>query len=659
MNTFLKNFKLKFEKTSLNKLLVYMLLAYTFGVLIRLILWNQLIPMESFWIDGDPLPIYSPDAGLYGFYAKELLSGAVYPFDAEHMPGYLIYWIVGIFSVNIDWVMFLLPAFLAPLVVVPIILMAEAYYQARLGFFAALIGVIGINFYTRSYLGYMDTDALNLFFPYMAIASFMMALVRRSVSWGVVGVVSLVAFHFWYHSSLAIIASILLMLLLLALFVLRNKIVLAISLLLVIIGLVVVGPQKISKRVFDYLESNASIVLQGKKQEYHFVNTLNSVAEAQQVENFSVNEDYVGIMPYVILSSFGFILLLLAQPLFLMALPMMALGYMASFTGIRFTMFATPALALGFAGLAFILAQFLAKYNKKLRYGSILISLLGVGLMVVNVLNVNSFFTPTAFTRGDVKVLREFALKSKPDDLLVSWWDYGWPLWYYTGRNNTLIDNGRHGADTYLVANLLLSKEKDFTANALEYFGAKQRGNSSILPDLIHKEDIVKRFEDLKKSRAKVSSKRNIYFMLHRNMLLTFKTLEDFAYNDLKTGKKTQENSQLYISSLLRPYSKKTPMLYGDTFDFDLRNGMIKSHDGASTQIQGVIIVEKNKVVAAKRYNPRSPMTLIIYNKTKAIYLDYRALNSFLIKALLFDQYDKNRFTKVAESDTFKILKLK
>ncbi len=660
MNDFIKNYlKLSPQKTSLSTLIVYMSLAYIFGVLIRLILWNQLIPMESFWIDGDPLPIYSPDAGLYGFYAKQLLAGTIYPMNAEHMPGYLIYWIVGIFSVNIDWVMFLLPAFLAPLVALPIVLMGNVYHQAKLGFFAALIGVIGINFYTRSYVGYMDTDTLNLFFPYMAIASFMMALSRRSILWGIIGLVFLGAFYYWYHSSLVIITSILLMLLILTPFILRSKIIAILSVLLIVIGLIFVGPQKILKRTADYVESNASIVLQSKTESYHFVNALDSVSEAQKVSIFSTHELYVGMMPYVLFATLGFILLSLAQPLFLMALPMIVLGYMASYTGIRFAMFSTPVFALGFVGFSFIFAQFLAKRKEILKYSAILISLVAVALMIVNILRVNPSFIPSAFTHNDVKVLREFALQSKQNDLLVSWWDYGWPLWYYTGRNNTLVDNGRHGADTYLVANLLLSREKDFVPNALQYFGDKRRGIYSILPRLIHKENIIERFNDLKKNRPEKASKRDIYFMLHRDMLLTFKTLEDFAYNDLETGEKIQGNSQLYISNLLHPYSKKEPIIKGDTFDFDLRNGMIKDNDGKSMQIQGVIIVENNKVIAAKRYNPRSPMTLIIYNKTKAIYLDHIALNSFLIKALLFDQYDKTRFIKVAESATFKILKLK
>lgn len=654
MNDFIQKYlKLESRESTFGTVFLFIILAYAFGVAARLILYYQVIPLESFWLDGKPLPIYSPDAGLYGYYAKQLLLGANYPLNAEYMPGYLIYWIVGIFTLNMDWTMFLLPAFLAPLVAIPIVLMGHALHQAKLGFFAALIGVVGINFYTRSYVGYMDTDTLNLFFPYMAIASYMMAISRRSWLWGITFFLFLSGFHFWYHSSLVIIAAIILMALIMTPLIFRSKVLGVVSVLIVILSLFVLNPQKITQRAVDYFEADTTTLLSTKKGvTYHFENTLDTVSEAQGVDLLSINASYVGMMPYIILGSLGFILLAIIQPLVLIALPMLFLGYLASDVGMRFLMFATPVFAMGFVGFVFIVLR-----NHKLL--SPIFALLAVVLMLVNILRVNPSFTPNYFTKNDVKALYDFAKNSNEKDLLISWWDYGWPLWYYTGRNNTLVDNGRHGADTYLVAKLLVSNDDAFVANALRYFSDQQQGKRSILPLLAEKEDLKKRFEDLKVHASKKQKKRDVYFLLHRDMLLTFKTLEDFAHIDIKTGANTSENSQLYISDLLRPYSKKIPIVKGDTFDFDLRNGMIRGHDGATTQVQGVIIVNDAKVTAAKRYNPKAAMNLIIYNNTKAIYLDNKALKTFLIKALLLDQYNKNRFVKVAQTDSFKIFKLK
>ncbi|RLA70217.1 MAG: hypothetical protein DRG24_07205, partial [Epsilonproteobacteria bacterium] len=310
---------------------------------------------------------------------------------------------------------------------------------------------------------------------------------------------------------------------------------------------------------------------------------------------------------------------------------------------------------------SFLLSQWLKQKSKwKIWHLLPLLStILATALMLVNILRVNASFFPTYFQHNDVKALKKFSEQSRQKDLLVSWWDYGWPLWYYTGRNNTLIDNGRHGADTYLVSKLLLSSSDTFAANALSYFGTAQKGNSEILSNLAPHENLPQLFKELEHQSVTAPTNRNIYIMLHRDMLLTFKTLENFAHINLVSGQKNRENSQLYISDLLEVYSKKIPIIKGDTFNFDLRDGMIMGHDGAKIQVNSVIISENGKTVANRRYNPRSSMSLIIYNKTKAIYLDNMAINTFLIKALLFDLYDKERFEKVMQTENFKIFKVR
>jgi undecaprenyl-diphosphooligosaccharide--protein glycosyltransferase len=655
-----KHFILPQEQSSSTKILIYIAVAYLFGMAMRFILWYQVAGVEAFWLDGKPLPIYSPDAGLYGFYAKQILSGVSYPFVSEYMPGYLIASIVSL-GFDIDWVMFLLPAFLAPLVAIPTILMSVALNNAKMGFYAALIAVIGVNFYTRSYVGYMDTDVLNLFWPYMAVAAGMFAVLRKSIIWSVLFVLSLVGFYFWYHSSLVIIAAIIGMLFVVIPVVYRNKIIAIIASLLVLGSLFVVDLEKVGKRASDYYNADSVVKVEGKEQTYHFTNTLESVAEAQDVNVLSGHLIYAGMAPYTVLATLGFIILALMHPAVLMALPLIGLGYAASIMGMRFMMFATPAYALGFMALFTLLSQWFQtkSSNQKWRWFGLVGLFIGISIMSVNLLRTNPSFTPSFFKHNDVKALESFSAQSSAKDLLISWWDYGWPLWYYTNHRNTLVDNGRHGPDTYLASNLLLAKDDAFVANAMHYFAAKQKARYPILQNLAKEEDITARFENLKSHAPMLELNRDIFILLHRDMLLTYKTIEDFANINLQNGQKTTESAQIYISNLLQPYSKKVPVVKGDTFNFDLRNGMIVGHDGAQTQVQGVIISENGKVVAAKRYNPRSPMNLIIYNKTKAIYLDNKALNTFLVKALLFDQFNKNRFEKVAETEAFKILKLK
>jgi len=50
-------------------------------------------------------------------------------------------------------------------------------------------------------------------------------------------------------------------------------------------------------------------------------------------------------------------------------------------------------------------------------------------------------------TTDDMKKLNNLKSTLKKDDFIMTWWDYGWLLWYYTNNKNTLIDNGKHQQD--------------------------------------------------------------------------------------------------------------------------------------------------------------------------------------------------------------------
>lgn len=658
ISTFLK---LPSRRESASRLLLYMFVAYLFGVAVRTILWYQASSVEAFWIDGNPLPIWSADAGLYGYYAKQLLAGVSYPYIAEYMPGHLIAFIVNAFGFNIDWVMFLLPALLAPLIALPVVLIGHAIDQTRLGFFAALIAVIGINYYTRSYVGYMDTDVLNLFFPYMAISAMAMALTRRSIVWAVIAVGMLGGFHLWYHSSKIIIAALALIFLLISPLLLKSKKVTMLSLLILAVALATLDLSHITQRAADYFDTNTTNVLSAQGTTYHFADTLETVAEAQMINPLSPSPFYTLISPYTVLATLGFILAAFAYPVLWTILPLIALGYAAAFAGMRFTMFAAPAYALGFIMLFALLSNYL-QINKKQKVSISLIPIFATAaaslLMLFNIFRVNPSFYPAFFDADDVNALKTFRDQSSDKDLLISWWDYGWPLWYYTGRNNTLIDNGRHGTDTYLVANALTSEKEHRTYNLLRYTSEMQRGRGEVLPQLAKSENLGKLFSTLTYTDLTTTKSRETYILLHRDMLLTFQTMQHFGNINLHSGK-YEQNSNLYISDLTEPFNPSKPIVQGDTFTIDLRSGTIKGQDGAQAKLKGIITVENGSITASKGYHQKASMHIIIYNRTKAIYLDNALLNSFLIKAQLLNVYDRTLFEEVAATDKMKILRLK
>jgi len=92
-------------------ILYYIIISYIFNILLRYILYLQIYNDSSIFYNGEIIPIWTADASLYGFYAKQLLSGVIYPFASEYIPAYLIYYLVKITGFSLENVLFFAPAF--------------------------------------------------------------------------------------------------------------------------------------------------------------------------------------------------------------------------------------------------------------------------------------------------------------------------------------------------------------------------------------------------------------------------------------------------------------------------------------------------------------------------------------------------------------------
>ena len=205
MNRLKELLKLEEDKFNNKTLLIYIFISYFFAILVKLILFYQIKDNSSYFYHGEIIPLWTPDSGLYGFYANELLSGVSYPFSAEYMPGYLLYWIVNITGLSLNNALFFSPIFFSSLVVIPIILIANSYGLGKIGFYSTLFGSTMASYYYRTHLGYYDTDMLNLFFPLLSIYFLIRLVDSRKIVYGVFGIFSLILFHLWYHSSTSIL----------------------------------------------------------------------------------------------------------------------------------------------------------------------------------------------------------------------------------------------------------------------------------------------------------------------------------------------------------------------------------------------------------------------------------------------------------------------
>jgi len=137
---------------------------------------------------------------------------------------------------------------------------------------------------------------------------------------------------------------------------------------------------------------------------------------------------------------------------------------------------------------------------------------------------------------------------SNPKDYTLTWWDYGYPIWYYS-NTNTLIDGGKHHHDNFIISEILTTSsqveaarlsriaveeyvDNNYTtvANSLFKNGKKEQLN------------VNNYLEELKFGDIKLPKKtRDVYLYLPHRMLNILPTVSIFSNRDLYTGKEKKK----------------------------------------------------------------------------------------------------------------------
>ena len=704
---------LEFKQKNLKQLFFYILSAYLLSIAVRLFLYYQISDNHNYLYNGNIIPLWTADAGLYGYYANQILSGVSYPFISEYIPGYLLSWIVNITGVNLDRVLFFAPAFLSSLVVVPIILIANRYKMPTFGLYSAFIGSVMSSYYYRTHLGYYDTDVLNVFLPLLAIYFLIKLVEDRKLIDALYASLSLLSFSLWYHSSSAIILAIVavyflyvliynrkenlsyqsLFLLMIALLPLDISIKMAILislfilfkylpkllefdykyyLLTMILALValsfIIDISIYYERVDNYINKPSAIEMVTKDGAIKLKSTLDSVLEAKGISWIEMTKRVSGTVLFFIIALFGYIALLVKYRSMILTLPLAVLAILSMVAGLRFTTYGVMVFAFGLVfGVHLIFNLLLTQFGEFSQKISKTVS--GVFLLIVMAFTLNNVFThnqynlsPTLFnTTDDMKKLDTLKSTLKKDDFIMTWWDYGWLLWYYTNNKNTLIDNGKHQQDNFIVSKILLSDSQTFTKNASVFFIDKyMEGMGKGIPkvmDYFTQNYSMKYLNELKKEDFPLpSSNRDVYILLHKYMLTSLRTIESFSNLNIKTGKNYHSNF-INMGYLYQHYKGSQKILKTNNFSINLQKGEISSQAG-DMKVKKISIIENNKIKFEKSYIVSNGSNIVIY-EGQVLLLKPKLYNSFLIQALVFDNYNRDYFEKVSQTDNFLILKIK
>ncbi|WP_331775755.1 STT3 domain-containing protein [Sulfurospirillum sp. 1612] len=700
------------------KVFVYILGAYLFSIAIRLIWVYQFNGYENFmW--NHQFMINTNDGYFWAQGARDLIRGFATPHSGSPLSAgasLLTYWIYEVLPFSLETVIFYMPAFLSSLLVIPMILIAKSINKSELGLIAALLASITWSYYNRTMVGYYDTDMLNIVLPVFLLWSLTLAFRSQEEKYLIFTALEIIIYRWWYPQSYSLEFAFFGLILLYTLIYKRKSIyhykLLAImlfammglpSLVRLVIVVVVYMAYKSKKLdtyiyyllafalVLFFLSGGFSPIwtqlkgyvfkdateLVGHGMQLHFFSVMQTVREAGHIPFTTFANRISGDTLIFFFSLFGYIWFCFRYPVMLLGLPLLGLGFLAHVGGLRFTIYAVPVMAFGAAFAVVTLSEYLKKFlvegKSSFYIRAIFVSVVTLALLYPNIMHVIGYKVPTVFSKQEVTVLDKLKHVAHRKDYALAWWDYGYPLRYYSDVK-TLIDGGKHSGDVNFPVSYILTNPQNIAAKLARLdveYTEKSYHLAANNPDInrtnMEKMTLDYGFHDTNDFLASLDSNitlpkktRDIYFFLPFRMLGIFPTVARFSDMDLMSG-----------NTIKRPFFYQTNRFkdsgdilnLGSNVLFNKKNGTLKvGNETVPIKDFYVTAYEKNgKLIRQKQMLHPEGKISIIYMRSYNIFLvlDDAMLHSSYIQLFVFENYDKNLFEPILLSPSAKIYKLK
>ncbi|EDO7455915.1 peptide-binding protein [Campylobacter coli] len=700
-------------------LLAFIILAYVFSVLCRFywIFWAS--EFNEYFFNNE-LMIISNDGYAFAEGARDMIAGFHQPNDLSYYGSSLstlTYWFYKITPFSLESIFIYISTFLSSLVVIPLILIANEYKRPLMGFVAALLASIANSYYNRTMSGYYDTDMLVIVLA-MMIVFFMIRLILKKDLLSLITLPLFVGIYLWWYPSsytlnvallglffiytlvfhikektiymAIILASITLsniawfyqsaiIVILFSLFVLQNKrfsfALLGILGLATLVFLILSGgidPILYQLKFYIFRSDESANLAQG----FMYFNVNQTIQEVESIDLSIFMQRISGSELVFFVSLIGFIFLVRKHKSMILALPMLALGFLALKSGLRFTIYAVPVLALGFGFLMSLLQERKQKNNNTYWWANIGVFIFTFLSLIPMFYHINNYKAPTVFSQNEATKLDELKKIAQREDYVVTWWDYGYPIRYYSDVK-TLADGGKHLGKDNFFPSFVLSKDQVAAANmarlSVEY---TEKSFYAPLNDILKNDLLQAMMKDynqnnvdlflasLSKPDFKINTPktRDVYIYMPARMSLIFSTVASFSFVDLEIG----EINKPFTFSAAYPLDVKNGEIY-------LSNGIALSDDFRSFKINNSTIsvnsiIEINSIKQGEyKITPIDDMAqfYIFYLKDSTIpyaqfiLMDKTMFNSAYVQMFFLGNYDKNLYDLVINARDAKVFKLK
>jgi len=708
-----------FEKNK-GVLLLFMLLAYLFSIGVRMY-WPMYFADNASMFYAEQLMINTNDGYFFATGARDIMDGIVAA-DKQRASAFgvsqglvmLTVYATELLPFSLETIILYLPAVISSLIVVPIILTGRLMGHTLLGFFAALLGGIAWSYYNRTMVGYYDTDMFSVFLQFTIFYSFLHVAYKKDLNSILLASFLIFIYPYFYPQGMTIVYAMFVLLVVYLTFEYKDWIksdetddfkegasslygsVILLSIVLMtalpitvrvvlffaalgllfrvkleekkllyialalFVGFLFFGNifGEILRRVFSFLDR--SVEAEG----LHFYQVIQTVREAGAIPFETMANRISGSQVGVILSLVGYLVLVMRHKPFLIALPMIGVGVLSLWAGLRFTVYAVPIAALSAIYLFFVIADMLTK-DKRVKYA--FVGLATAAMLYPNITHIISYKVPTVLNKTEVDDLVKLDKMAGPKDYTLTWWDYGYPIWFYS-NTNTLIDGGKHTHDNYIVSKIMQTPSQELVANLSRLVVETYvDSNYSMVADTIfnnNQEDQVDPnflLSELEEGAYKLPKKtRDIYLYLPYRMLRIFPTVAVFGNLDLTTGKAERKIS-FYPTNAVS--NKEGMIAFSNGITFNVKKGEITLGQ-QKTKVRNFIVTQntkQGKVQLQSQLYHTDGEYAIVYMKSYGTFvvMDRETFNSTYVQMFMLEKYDKNLFELVVSSPYSKIYKLK
>lgn len=403
--------------------------------------------------------------------------------------------VVSLTGLPVERVCLWLPAFVAPLIAVPLVLLGLLFGRLAWGFLASLVTVLGFSYWNRTVPGYFDTDMVSI--PYVTGVALLLvaAFWRRRPQLGAIAALLTTIAPYMHPGSERVIAALTLGVLgyavvftrrepyayriALAMFVallpipwwLRMPLIIALELaqlrlrpplwtLVAATGAAFVlvtwlnPAMDLVLGIIGIKPTGGGALIEGVR----FPGIGDTVAELANPSLAKLSERVAGHTALLVTGALGYLAACWRyRPLLLLA-PLFALGTVLAAQGQRYTIFAVPVAALGTMWLAVEIARLASSRIPRARrlVELAIAGALAVPAVVPAVAHALAYPHRTAVNNDEATLLTKLAPRVAAGDFLITWWDYAYGAWFHSGVN-TVIDGSKQNEDLWIVAELLFT----------------------------------------------------------------------------------------------------------------------------------------------------------------------------------------------------------